>query len=454
MTDHDRAIDLAAISLDFPLTPRESSDLEGHLRHCRSCRQVAAALRADKSILSRLPEADASLRVREAVIGEALKSRPEVGRGWLPLAAALAVVVVLVGGGLSGALRAPPFAEPQGSKSLSTLAWNRVTQPAIDGGPGSAEISATARGLGRLVAVGSDRAGAAAWVSADGRTWRRSEPIAGSRFARMLAVTAGGPGLVAVGQEVGRSGGTRSVVWTSANGSSWTRVPDSTAFDRSAMRAVAAGGPGVIAVGLRTSPEGAAVWTSPDGVAWTRLPDAKVFEASRMTGIAVAGPVLSAVGYDAGDAVVWTSETGSTWRRVEGGAAGGSFEGARMLAVTWSGSGLIAVGLAAGSDGSTNGAAWTSSDGARWVRVGGDSVFAGATLTAVTASGTRSVVAGQDAAGAGIWTSDDDATWTRVSGRPDFLGAEIRGVILVDSGAIAVGTGSGRGALWSADRTN
>jgi hypothetical protein len=172
-----------------------------------------------------------------------------------------------------------------------------------------------------------------------------------------------------------------------------------------------------------------------------------------MTGLAVAGTTIVAVGYDAAGAVVWHSESGSSWQRVDDLDGSAAFEGARMLAVTWSGSGLVAVGHTAGADGSTNGVVWSSTDGRRWT-VAERETFGGATLSAVSGSGRRVVVAGQDSVGAVIWTSDDGSTWSRVAGQADFRGAEVRGVILVDNGAIAVGTSSGRGALWSAARAS
>jgi hypothetical protein len=71
----------------------------------------------------------------------------------------------------------------------------------------------------------------------------------------MSSVTVGGPGLVAVGAE--QTSG-HAVVWTSPDGITWSRVPDDEAVfvgtDRSDpngqwMNGVTAGGPGLVAVG-------------------------------------------------------------------------------------------------------------------------------------------------------------------------------------------------------------
>ncbi len=75
MIDHEQAMNLAAIALDFTLTPGESAELDRHLAWCPTCRATAAAYRADKAILARLPESDSSGAVRSAVIEHALHPR-------------------------------------------------------------------------------------------------------------------------------------------------------------------------------------------------------------------------------------------------------------------------------------------------------------------------------------------------------------------------------------------
>ena len=84
----------------------------------------------------------------------------------------------------------------------------------------------------------------------------------------MSSVTAGGPGLVAVGWGFADFDDDDAAVWTSADGLTWSRVP----YDDSAlggegfqsMTSVTTGGPSLVAVGLE---EGrAAVWVgAPDG---------------------------------------------------------------------------------------------------------------------------------------------------------------------------------------------
>ena len=198
----------------------------------------------------------------------------------------------------------------------------------------------TAGGPG-LVAVGfdntNDNINAAVWTSVDGITWSRvphdDAVFGGDSDPAMISVTAGGPGLVAVGSD-GVDGSFDSLdaaVWTSVDGITWSRVPhDDAVFGGSdggqRMRSVAAGGPGLVAVGRDEASDdiNAAVWTSVDGITWSRVPhDDAVFGGDgdqTMSGVAAGGPGLVAVGGGGpdgdSDAAVWTSVDGITWSRV------------------------------------------------------------------------------------------------------------------------------------------
>ena len=105
--------------------------------------------------------------------------------------------------------------------------------------------------------------------------------MGGAGNQRMFSVTVGGPGLVAVGRD--ESGGdSDAAVWISVDGITWSRVPGDEAVFGGAgdqriqrMVGVTVGGPGVVAVGREGSAPDtdAAVWTSPDGITWSRIPD-------------------------------------------------------------------------------------------------------------------------------------------------------------------------------------
>jgi hypothetical protein len=120
----------------------------------------------------------------------------------------------------------------------------------------------------------------------------------------MSSVTAGGPGLVAVGSD-GHPDAENAVVWTSPDGVTWSRVPhNEVVFGGGAeMSSVTVGGPGLVAVG------GATVWTSPDGITWSRAPhNGAVFGGEvEMRSVTAGGPGLVAVGGDWPSAAVWNA---------------------------------------------------------------------------------------------------------------------------------------------------
>ena len=155
--------------------------------------------------------------------------------------------------------------------------WTRVAHDeAVFGGDGQQAMSSVTAGGPGLVAVGrdEDRWAAAVWTSSDGLLWERvahDEAVFGSdREQEMGSVAVGGPGLVAVGSDFGREA---AAVWTSSDGLLWERVAhDETVFGgagRQVMTSVTAGGPGLVAVGVDGDLQqgvgrgAAAVWTSP-----------------------------------------------------------------------------------------------------------------------------------------------------------------------------------------------
>ena len=210
--------------------------------------------------------------------------------------------------------------------------WTRVTDmpDTVLGGEGTAhELGMVATGGPGLVAVTEARLGMggtgpreiAGLVSTDGLSWTDVAEV--SRDAIVTDVAAGGPGLVIAGHlpyADPTRGETTVALWTSPDGVTWTQVPrDEAVFgDMTSVAAVTAGGPGLVAVGADIGePIDAAVWTSPDGLTWTRVPhDEAVFGDAWMSDVTVGGPGLVAVGTgDEGDAI-WTSPDGVTWTRL------------------------------------------------------------------------------------------------------------------------------------------
>jgi hypothetical protein len=344
---------------------------------------------------------------------------------------------------------------------------------------------------------------AVVWTSLDGTSWNRvphdEAVFGGDGSQHIFSVTAGGPGLVAVGFD-----GTldnvegNAAVWTSPDGFTWSRVPHNEAVfggeDWQVMFGVTAGGPGLVAVGLdgtfgvaSRGEADAAVWTSPDGFTWTRVPhDESVFggvEEQHMLSVTAGGPGLVAVGSDghldaeddlmdpfANDAAVWTSTNGFAWTRVaHDEAVFGGDGGQRMLSVTVGGPGLVAVGSEDGDPTGSDAAVWISDDGVTWSRVPHDeTVFGGSgnhgpkehRMVGVTARDLGLVAVGWtgfDELGwdEAVWTSPDGITWTLLpqASTPDNGYVKMWAVTVGASGLVAVGEEHGgsdaRAAVWN-----
>jgi len=149
------------------------------------------------------------------------------------------------------------------------------------------------------------------WTSPDGITWSRVSDDNGvfPGLMEIKSVTAGGPGLVAVGSDNSFGERAEAAVWTSPDGITWSRVPhDEAVFGgegNRAMNSVTVWERGLlVAVGGVVAPESvhSIVWTSPDGISWSRAPyDKAVFggEGNRvlMNSVTTRGPGLVAVGY-------------------------------------------------------------------------------------------------------------------------------------------------------------
>jgi hypothetical protein len=355
---------------------------------------------------------------------------------------------------------------------------------------------------------------AVVWTSPDELTWTRVPDdvvtFGGDGGQQMFAVTAWGPGLVAVGRDGPVADGEgHAAVWTSPDGFTWSRVPHDEAIfggeGEQRMISVTAGGPGLVVVGFDRPTEvgegNAAVWTSPDGFTWSRVPhNEAVFggeSRQMMLSVTTGGPGLVAVGTDgypidppykrqlngpvgdgpAVDAAVWTSPDGFTWSRVPHDEAILGGEGAqRMASVTVGGPGLVAVGSVTGNltdlhpsqHHHFDAAVWTSPDGFTWTRVPhDDTVFASSgppwaaedVMISVTAGGPGLVAVGFDSVDdcgwdSAVWTSADGLNWSRVPDERDcpYAGPYDRmlSVTVGPSGLVAVGNEQypGAAAVW------
>lgn len=103
MTDHTRAVRLAATALDFDLTPEERVELELHRGECVRCRQIEDDFRTDAAALRTLPRRDAPSQLRQSVADaawrEAVPHRSHTGL--VLLVAAILMLAMAIGGGLA-----------------------------------------------------------------------------------------------------------------------------------------------------------------------------------------------------------------------------------------------------------------------------------------------------------------------------------------------------------------
>jgi hypothetical protein len=334
--------------------------------------------------------------------------------------------------------------EPEPTLDVHSLEWTMIEfDESLVGQDVATLASVTAGGPGFVAVGGTDCIpgegceSAAVWTSTDGTAWSRvphdPEVFSGTSGLRLMRdVTVGGPGLVAVGygvDEPDRPGPLNPVVWVSEDGYEWSRVPIP-GNGRIWLRSVTAGGPGLVAVGMDYS--AAAVWTSIDGINWDRVPhDPAVFGGgfpsgsdSEMMAVTVGGPGLVAVGFVDGDsntavidsiAAVWVSTDGFTWSRIPHDEEVFGGDGNQAINdVVAGGPGLVAVG----TDTSSGAAVWTSPDGITWTRVPHDPILFGKRdgnrwMDSVVTYGNGLVAGGTD-----LWTSSDGLTWTVVQGIP------------------------------------
>ena len=292
--------------------------------------------------------------------------------------------------------------------------------------------------------------------------WTRVAEGAFPLRGAMRSLTAGGPGVVAVGHD--DSSG-HAAVWVSNDGLTWERIRGQTESlgggSRVVMYAVTRGGPGLVAVGADADQGRPVAWTSVDGHTWHRAAvddlDAAGKGICEMRSVVSGGPSLVAVGYDETRraAAVWTSTTGETWERIAHDESVFGGDGQQLMSeVICGGPGLVAVGRERASR--QTGLIWVSNDGRTWTRLdrhGSDvrhdllRAMRKREVRAVTAFGTSLVAVGRHVDGPAVWISEDGTIWSRVS-LPHQAGC-MTSVAVVASQLIAVGFRSSRPSVWS-----
>ena len=309
---------------------------------------------------------------------------------------------------------AAPLTSPEGTSAEhpTPARWQEATAPAVDPAGQFDRIFS----LGNMFLLAS---GSQIWTSIDGWTWTQQADLGGSDGPQVAAVTAGGPGYVAVG-----SVSSGAAVWTSTDGLTWDRIPDSPALHGADMVAVTRGAHGLVAVGgsgTYNQPH-AAVWTSPDARGWERAPDEPIFTRGTMEGVTAGGPGYVTVGgrfcatlCPEPGPLIWTSADGRSWRAVDPSSVVPTGPGIGWAVVKGPGALVEAVGMG-GKGGSSAAVAWSTVDGVHWTShfLG----FADNGALAISPVG----IAGFVAVAENIWGTADGRTWRSLSGAkpPEF----------------------------------
>ena len=157
---HEVAMELAASALDFDLSAEDDERLQEHVHACADCRTLVEALAADHRALAALPATDApdELRARvlaadatagtstpadSAAVATGMPRRRSVSvprryRWPLVLATAAAVIVAVIGGGLSW--RPGPIPPPSSGSNAAVGGPTGTPAPATGLGPANTPV--------------------------------------------------------------------------------------------------------------------------------------------------------------------------------------------------------------------------------------------------------------------------------------------------------------------------
>jgi hypothetical protein len=310
-----------------------------------------------------------------------------------------------------------PVSVPQGLGSYGA-------SDGLAGGPGRFFLTREAR---RVTGVGNKRESVRYGVvfsSADGLRWSAAGRITGPDHLRVERLSGTRAGLAAL---VRVSGGKTAVV-RSADGRTWRRVRDIAGADAMDLAVLPSR---TVVAGRRGDDAYLSVPGSGD-VDLAKVAGAVQPERS-VAGLASAAGRAVVVGSTNGDAAVWSSGDGRSWRRATGEGFGGA--GAQRLTTVVRGAREWA---AIGRSGDKP-LVMTSADGLTWRR--GAALPAGFRPGRAAYGPAGYVVVGSSRSAAAVWHSADLTTWTRGVGA---LGTtrEVRDVTAVRQGYVAVGAAS------------
>jgi hypothetical protein len=349
------------------------------------------------------------------------------------------------GGGSSGAAGGAPATTARATTTtapaldVATLHW--VRKPG--GLPDASNLNGITAWKDSFRAIGVDHVtgGAAIWSSDDGTTWQKldASPPVFLQAEYPTAIVTDGTRLVIIGyKNDGAAGLPRA--WVSTNGRTWKRATGFPAGSVGFFGKAAAGRAGF--AGVLETQTATHIATSKDGMHWTAHAIAAGESAPVVKQLVETASGYLAVGNvgNPADAAVWTSARGDTWTRAVSAPLGGAgFQSADAVAL--GGPGFVVGGVA--DVGSVEDAAvWTSADGQTWTHVAETpTVFGGANgsgIDNIARVGDELLAVGRASAGAstfgfGVWTSPDGTTWTRRA--PDLV---VSGGLIPESSGLAV----------------
>ncbi|SNT27096.1 hypothetical protein SAMN05443665_1021111 [Actinomadura meyerae] len=267
----------------------------------------------------------------------------------------------------------------------------------------------------------SGRAAGQAFLSKDGRSWSKGGVLAPGGYRGTSGFAVDGDGFTAV---VTRDGDT--LLSRSADGRSWRNAGSAEAKPgREILDAAAAGGQAVL---VGREPGGGdtnavlGVWDANGTevpIDLAKIPGA-VRRDHSVRSVTATGDLAVAVGSASGDAAVWSSQDGGTWKPAQGLGAAFTRPGSQQLTDVAAGtSGWVAVGYDQAA--ARRPLVVTSADGATWQAADSAAAFAadktGQPVTYAAAAGERGyVVIGTQGYSVATWFSADLKNWERGTG--------------------------------------
>jgi Putative zinc-finger len=286
-------------------------------------------------------------------------------------------------------------------------------EPLADGAiPGMRDVVAGGPGFVAVGATGSgSRSSGAVWTSGDGTAWLRAPDADVFRDGWINSIVALDDGTLIAGGGRLVEGSVQATAWTSIDGQTWQRRDDGPDLD-AGFGPVALGreSPGIhdlvvdpdiglVAVGLVCDPlndscRGAA-WGSADGSTWTRTTDADSFGGGQPRVAVASGGLLTAAGTASGAPAIWMTKDARRWlpSEIEDARPGGF-----LLALTE----IADRQWAAGTGDAGQAGVWSSELGDTW-RLTRSADLEGATIRALETAGDVVVAAGERDGQGALW---------------------------------------------------